>query len=576
MRILDRRLTALARPARGEVAWTGGLLVVMSAANVGQAFVVARVLTDAIAGRPLELLGPVAFFAGLLLVRMIAIWVHGVMETRAGMIVEGALRTRLVSHLLLLGPSYTTARRAGAIQATIGEAVDSVGWYVSTFVPLVLATAVSVAAIGTLVLVLDPIVGMILVGGALLVPVAPVVSERAFGESGRRFWKTFATLAAEYLDALQGMPTLKVFDAQGRWGRRLGARSEDLSKDAVALSGMASLYVGFVALGMAVGSAVSVGAGSFRVVRGVMSGGDLLFAVFLVRECFRPLGELQAAIHPASLAVSAGSGVLDLLNEEPAIREPSAPAALIRRPEASFSFDHVTFSYEATRRPALEDVTFSVNEGETIALVGRSGAGKTTVVSLLLRFFDPQEGVVRIGEVDARSLALADLRSMFAVVSQDTYLFHRSVRDNLLLGRPDADDREVEEAARAARAHEFIAALPERYDTVVGERGARLSGGERQRIAIARALLKDAPILVLDEATSSVDAESERQIRDALARLTADRTTLVIAHRSSTIERAERVLVLDDGRLVEAGEARDLLRRGGHYARLVAAQDLSP
>lgn len=576
MRILDRRLTDLARPARGQMAAVGGLLLLVSATNVGQALVVARVLADAIARRPFHLLLPAVLMLGLLLMRMVAIWAHGVAETRAGTLIEGALRTRLVSHLLLLGPSYTTSRRTGAIQATIGEASGSVAWYLSTFVPLVLAAAVSVAAIATLVLVLDPIVGMILIGGALLVPAAPVVSERAFGESGRRFWETFATLAAEYLDALQGMPTLKVFDAQERWGRRLHARSEDLSKDAVALSGMASLYVGFVALGLAVGSAVSIAAGSFRVVRGVMSGGDLLFALFLVRECFRPLGELQASIHAASLAVSAGSGVLELLDEEPAIRDPSAPAALPRRPEVSFSFDRVTFAYGAERRPALEDVTFSVNDGETVALVGRSGAGKTTVVSLLLRFFDPQNGVVRIGGIDARSAALADLRSMFAVVSQDTYLFHRSVRDNLLLGRPDADDRQMEEAAKAARAHEFIATLPEGYDTVVGERGVRLSGGERQRIAIARALLKDAPILVLDEATSSVDAESERQIREALARLTADRTTLVIAHRSSTIERAERVLVLDDGRLVEAGEPRDLLRRGGHYARLVSALDAAP
>ncbi|MFC7107020.1 ABC transporter ATP-binding protein [Nonomuraea rubra] len=237
------------------------------------------------------------------------------------------------------------------------------------------------------------------------------------------------------------------------------------------------------------------------------------------------------------------------------------------------SFDQVTFSYPGRDRPALDGFSLDIAPGERVALVGRSGAGKTTVASLLLRFFDPSAGRVTVNGVDVRDLSFDRLRSLIAVVSQDTYLFHGTVRRNLALARPDAGDEQLEAAARAAQAHDFITALPDGYDTVVGERGLKLSGGERQRIAIARALLKDAPILVLDEATSAVDAANESAIQHALDTLSGGRTTLMIAHRLSTVQAADRVIVMADGRISEAGPPSELLAGQGAYARLVAAQN---
>jgi len=242
--------------------------------------------------------------------------------------------------------------------------------------------------------------------------------------------------------------------------------------------------------------------------------------------------------------------------------------------EPSVQFEEVTFAYSDDRAPALDGVSFEVSPGETVALVGPSGAGKTTVVSLLLRFFDPTSGTVRVGGHDIRTLGPGQLRSLIAVTFQDSYLFHRSIAENLSLGRPRASVADMQAAARAANAHDFITALPDGYDTVVDERGASLSGGERQRLTIARALLADSPILVLDEPTSSVDALSESLITEALGRLTAERTIIVIAHRLSTVVRADRVIVLDNGRVVEAGRPDDLRDRGGAFARLVDAQEL--
>ncbi len=236
------------------------------------------------------------------------------------------------------------------------------------------------------------------------------------------------------------------------------------------------------------------------------------------------------------------------------------------------AFQNVTFAYDGADRPALDNVSFAIGEHQRVALVGPSGAGKTTVVSLLLRFFDPAQGRIRIGGVELRDLSLADLRAQVALVAQDTYLFHGTIADNLRIAKPDATDAELEAAAQAAQIDEFIRGLPDGYATAVGERGAQLSGGQRQRVAIARALLKNAPILILDEATSSVDPASERAIQTALERLFEKRTTIVIAHRLSTIRQADRILVLNNGAVVERGTHDELVLRGGLYSQLTLAQ----
>jgi len=342
-----------------------------------------------------------------------------------------------------------------------------------------------------------------------------------------------------------------------------------------------------------VGTAAAVGIGALRLATGELAVVELLIILLLTREAFRPLRDLETAYHASYSARPACTGIFELLDAEPDVTDPSIPAEpdvndppalaaapaetvaeLARTEPPGLSFADVTFAYRERKAPALDAFTLDVAPGERVALVGRSGAGKTTVVSLLLRFFDGYSGRIAVAGRDVRTLPVTELRALVAVVAQDTYLFHGSVRRNLQLARADAGDDELEAAARAARAHDFITALPQGYDTVVGERGLKLSGGQRQRVAIARALLKDAPILVLDEATSSIDAANEASIQHALDELTQGRTTLVIAHRLSTVRSADRVVVLDEGRVVEIGAHDALLAGRGAYADLVAAQQV--
>src|SRR5947207_15197884 len=325
--------------------------------------------------------------------------------------------------------------------------------------------------------------------------------------------------------------------------------------------------------GVAIGAASALALAVWRVSHGLMSIEALLIVLMAGTEVFRPLRDLRTVLHQGMLGQSAAAGINALLAAEPLVPEQPPGQPPISRPLLpTIAFEDVWFAYPGGRGAAHDGLSFTVAAGEKIGVVGPSGSGKSSVARLLLRLFDPQRGTVRIGGHDLRTLDPEALRRMIAVVHQDTYLFYGTVEENLRLGKPDADRDEIEEAARDANAHEFITALPQGYATMIGERGVLLSGGQRQRLAIARALLRDAPILILDEALSSVDAENEAVIQQAIDRLSQGRTTLVLAHRLSSVIGADRILVLDHGHIVETGRHAELIRRDGPYRRLMGAQ----
>lgn len=575
LRLTDTRLRDLGRQLGTGTAGLVALRLGISATRVAQALLAARIV-----GHVLEHTGPVALslieLAAVGVARLVLVAALGRRSAAAMAALRKTMRSRLYRKLSALGPAFLTDRRAGAVQTVLVGGVDRLADYFVEFVPLSIASTVTVLVVLAWIAGLDPLTATAMLGAAALVPIAPILTARAFGETGRRFAESLSSLAAQYLDAIQGLITLKAFNAAARHGEQLEADTEELASDATSLAGLVNLHVGFVSLGMAAGTVLGVALATLRVTHHAVAGSALLAIVFLAREAFHPLGDLHAAFPAAYDAVAAASGVIDVLDAPitvaPAARPPAMEVAAL---VPSVQFDRVTFGYRADHPPALDQVGFRVDAGETIALVGPSGAGKSTVVSLLLRFFDPSAGSISIGGHDIRSLDLATLRSLVSVSFQDSYLFHRSVADNLRLARPDATSTDLEQAARAAHAHDFVVELPDGYDTIIHERGVRLSGGQRQRLAIARALLANAPILVLDEPTSAVDARSEALITDAVAHLTRQRTTLIIAHRLSTIATAGRVIVLEDGRVVEDGSPHHLRATGGAFARLIEAQTRS-
>ncbi|MDA0633946.1 ABC transporter ATP-binding protein [Nonomuraea sp. MCN248] len=566
-----RRLPALSPSVRWRLAGLVLLLLSITATYVGQGVLIAQALARVFAGQGADaIVWPVVAVAALQLVRSAALAVREPVALRTSAAVKAELRRRLTGKLLLLGPAHAQRARTGAAQTTLVDGIETADAYIGRFLPQVAASVIAAVAVTAYLFTLDPLVGGVVLACALLLPAVPLLSDRVLRDRNAAWLRGYKGLYAENLDALQGMATLKAFNASGRRGAELARLAERFCRDSIRLMAVVVGYVGGVAFVIGLGTAVALGAAALRLAAGELTVTELLIILLLTAECFRPLKELESAYHSSHSAVPSLKAVFEILDAP----EPSQGEARIDLDgPPSVAFDEVTFTYRERDRPALDRFTLDLAPGERVALVGRSGAGKTTVASLLLRFFDPDAGRVTVNGVDVRDLPLDRLRALVAIVSQDTYLFHGTVRRNLALARPDATDDELEAAARAAQAHDFIAALPDGYDTVVGERGLKLSGGERQRIAIARALLKDAPILVLDEATSSVDAANESAIQHALDTLSGGRTTLMIAHRLSTVRAADRVIVMADGRIAEAGPPAELLAGQGAYARLVAAQN---
>ena len=288
-------------------------------------------------------------------------------------------------------------------------------------------------------------------------------------------------------------------------------------------------------------------------------------------EIYRPMRELRTVLHQGMVGLSAAQGIYRILDDKPTVAD-APPARLDKALAPTIEFEDVRFSYPGTRRTVHDGLSFRAAAGERLGLVGPSGGGKSSIVRLLLRFYDPDRGRILLGGHDLRTLPFAEIRSLISVVNQDTFLFHGTVEENIKLGRPEASHQELVEAARAANIHDFILTLPQGYATTIGEKGIKLSGGQRQRVAIARALLRDTPILVLDEALSAVDAENEAVIQEALDRLMQGRTTLILAHRLSSVIDCDRILVLDGGRVAEQGRHEALMARGGVYAGLMAEQ----
>jgi ABC-type multidrug transport system fused ATPase/permease subunit len=510
------------------------------------------------------------WLVALLAAKLFAGWFFRYAQYRASSQTKLTIRDSVYAHALRMGPAVLDRKRTGEL---VNIAVDGMDWielfYGVYFVQFIVGMATPIILCVYIGLV-DWVVGLSLIVAIPLTPLFLGVLSRQFRKVSEKYADVNNQQSAAFLDALQGMTTLKMFNLGTKRGEAMYAANEQQRVVTMKLLFVNQIMILLVDFGFALGTTlVLTVVALLRLDAGLLTAGQVVALVLASAEFSKPLALIGQFFFAGAIGREFAKKIIAFISEKPGVADPDGAKAPAGRIRGALSFKDVSFSYPGAAKPAVDAFSLDIRPGETVALIGHSGSGKTTVANLVLRTLAPSAGEIAIDGHAASRVPLDWVRAQIALVPQDPYLFYGTIADNLRLAKPDATDAELWAAAEAANIADFIRRSPAGLDTLVGERGTSLSGGQIQRLAIARALLKAAPIIVLDEPTSQIDLETESVIHEALERLTKDRTVILIAHRLKTVQSADRIVVMDAGRIVEQGAPLELAARGGVYARMV-------
>jgi len=561
---LDRRLLARLPPGRALLVVSGVASAAATVLVIVQAVLASRVITGAfLEGEAVtKLLAVTAVLALVILVRGALTGVREGFTQHLGITIRRVFRDQLTRKLLTLGPAGLAAERSGELVATAGEGIDRLDPYYSRYVPQVIATAIVPTLIVAYTLTVDWLSGLIFLITGPLIPVFMALIGVAAQHLSQAQWRELGRLSAHYLDTLQGLVTIRLLGRENAERERLAAGGEIYRRRTLEVLRVAFLSGAVLELAAAISTAIVAVSIGLRLIAGQIGLETGLVVLLLAPEFYLPFRALGAEHHAGMEGRAAGERIFKLLDApEPATR-PSTPARCPDRPQR-IEFQGVSYTYPNAATPALQGISLTLEAGRITAIAGPTGAGKTTLVRLLLGFIEPTAGAILVDGHPLKTLNPAEWRARVGYAPQFAHLFAGTLRDNLLLARPGASSAALQRALDHAECGELLARLPHGLDTVIGEFGGDLSGGERQRLALARAFLKDAPVVVLDEPTSHLDPGNEALIRSALERLAADRLTVIIAHRLTTLRAAHRVAVLEASRLVALVPPSVLIAGGG-------------
>jgi len=503
----------------------------------------------------------------LFIVRATLVWASEISAFKAAALVKQHLREKLQKHLFKLGPVAVGEHHSGEVANTLVEGIEALENYYARYLPTMTLVALIPLSILIFIFPIDWISGLVLLLTAPLIPFFMILIGKGTERLNKQQWQKLSRMSAHFLDMIQGITTLKLFDASKREAKAIGIISDDYRKatmKVLRIAFLSSLALEFLATISIAIVAVLIG---FRLYYGEMDFYYGFFALLLAPEFYLPLRNMGTHYHARLEAIGAAENIMAILEQEAPDRS-NIPADVGNSQRIYIRLKHVSFHYKK-RGIALDGFSCHIPAGQRTALVGYSGAGKSTVANILLGFICPDDGEICVNDKIVNNLNNEAWRKNIAWVSQRPYIFYGSIRDNICLGMTSKSDNELHRAAQQAHIHDTIMALPQGYNTLIGDRGAGLSGGQIQRIALARAFLKNAPFVILDEATANLDKESEQLIQQSIESLAENRTLLIIAHRLSTIEQADNILVVDQGKLVESGSHQTLLKKKGIYNTMI-------
>ncbi len=582
---IDKRLLSEAQLAQLHLIGSVGLGFGVGAIIVAQAWLLSRAINAIfLLDQTLAQVAPLLWgFGALALARALMAWGRDALAQRTAILVKQELRQRLIRHIVALGPAFTSGERTGELTNTLVEGVEALDAYFSQYLPQVALAAIMPLTLFFFVLGQDWLSAVVLLLTAPLIPVFMVLIGDSADAMTQRQWTTLSRLSAHFLDTLQGLTTLKLFGRSREQLAAIAAISDEYRRTTMGVLRVAFLSALVLEMLATLSVAVIAVEIGLRLLYGQMDFQSALFILILAPDFYMPLRMLGARFHAGMAGMAASQRIFAILDQSPC---PPGPPTLggvagglsqkwgsedLRRHPIHFEDVHV--AYDDNQRPALNGVTFTLQAGERVAVVGPSGAGKSTLVQLLLGFVSPTQGQIRVGEQPLAGIPAPRWRQQIGWVPQRPVLFDGTIAHNIRLGRPEADQVAVRLAAQQAHALDFIQALPQGFETLVGEQGARLSGGQAQRIALARTFLLDAPFLLFDEATSQLDPATEADVQAAIRALAQDRTALFIAHRLDTLALADRILVMQAGRIVQSGTHSELMADpNGLFHSLVMAQ----